>query len=54
MQTGRVFSWRSEKGRGLEADVVLSRSAALVLGYQGEMGSGQRDHSVNAKLRWAF
>jgi outer membrane autotransporter protein len=39
---------------GLEADVVLSRSAALVLGYQGEMGSGQRDHSVNAKLRWAF
>jgi len=39
---------------GLEADVALSRSAALVLGYQGEMGSGQRDHSVNAKLRWAF
>lgn len=39
---------------GLEADVALSRSAALVLGYQGEMGSGQRDHSANVKLRWAF
>ncbi len=39
---------------GLEADVALSRSAALVLGYQGEMGSGQRDHSASVKLRWAF
>jgi len=39
---------------GLEADVALSRTAALVLGYQGEMGSGQRDHSANVKLRWAF
>ena len=39
---------------GLEADVALSRSAALVLGYQGELGSGQRDHSANVKLRWAF
>ena len=39
---------------GLEADVALSRSAALVLGYQGEMGSGQRDHSANVKLRWSF
>ncbi|MDI9853846.1 autotransporter-associated beta strand repeat-containing protein [Comamonas sp. 17RB] len=39
---------------GLEADVALSRSAALVLGYQGEMGSGQRDHSASVKLRWSF
>ena len=39
---------------GLEADVALSRTAALVLGYQGEMGSGQRDHSASVKLRWAF
>ena len=39
---------------GLEADVALSRNAALVLGYQGEMGSGQRDHSASVKLRWAF
>ncbi|MBV7417284.1 autotransporter domain-containing protein [Comamonas sp. CMM03] len=39
---------------GLEADVALSRSAALVLGYQGEMGSGERDHSASVKLRWAF
>ena len=39
---------------GLEADVALSRTAALVLGYKGEMGSGQRDHSANVKLRWAF
>ncbi|WP_313570100.1 autotransporter-associated beta strand repeat-containing protein [Comamonas terrigena] len=39
---------------GLEADVALSRSAALVLGYQGEVGSGQRDHSASVKLRWAF
>jgi len=39
---------------GLESDVALSRTAALVLGYQGEMGSGQRDHSASVKLRWAF
>ncbi|MDI9853845.1 autotransporter domain-containing protein [Comamonas sp. 17RB] len=39
---------------GLEADVALSRTAALVLGYQGELGSGQRDHSASVKLRWAF
>ncbi len=39
---------------GLEADVALSRTAALVLGYQGEMGSGQRDHSASVKLRWSF
>ena len=39
---------------GLEADIVLSRSAALVLGYRGEVGGGQRDHSASMKLRWAF
>ena len=39
---------------GLEGEVALSRTAALVLGYRGELGSGQRDHSANVKLRWAF
>ncbi|MEG2999923.1 MAG: autotransporter domain-containing protein [Comamonas sp.] len=39
---------------GLEGEVALSRTAALVLGYRGELGSGQRDHAANVKLRWAF
>jgi outer membrane autotransporter protein len=39
---------------GLQAEMELSRSAALVLGYNGEYGSGSRDHSANVKIRWAF
>ena len=39
---------------GLQAEMALSRRAALVLGYNGEFGSGNRDHSANVKLRWAF
>ncbi|WP_370682569.1 autotransporter domain-containing protein [Comamonas sp. GB3 AK4-5] len=39
---------------GLEAEMALSRSAALVVGYRGEVGSGQRDHAANVKVRWAF
>ncbi|MEG0053065.1 MAG: autotransporter domain-containing protein, partial [Comamonas sp.] len=39
---------------GLEGEVALSRTAALVLGYRGELGSGQRDHAANVKLRWSF
>ncbi|MDR2327927.1 MAG: autotransporter domain-containing protein [Acidovorax sp.] len=39
---------------GLEGEVALSRRAALVVGYRGEVGSGQRDHSANVKLRWSF
>lgn len=39
---------------GLQAEMELSRSAALVLGYNGEFGGGSRDHSANVKLRWAY
>ena len=39
---------------GLQAEVELSRRAALELGYQGEYGSGTRDHAVNVKMRWAY
>lgn len=39
---------------GLQAEMELSRRAALVLGYNGEFGSGNRDHSANVKLRWAY
>lgn len=39
---------------GLQAEVELSRYAALELGYQGEYGSGMRDHAVNVKMRWAY
>jgi outer membrane autotransporter protein len=39
---------------GLEGEVTLSRTAALVLGYRGELASGQRDHAASVKLRWAF
>ncbi|MDR3004474.1 MAG: autotransporter domain-containing protein [Acidovorax sp.] len=39
---------------GLETEMALSRSAALVMGYRGEVGSGQRDHAASVKLRWAF
>ena len=39
---------------GLEGEVALSRTAALVLGYRGELGSSQRDHAANVKLRWSF
>nr|MBP9941650.1 autotransporter domain-containing protein [Comamonas sp.] len=39
---------------GLQAEVELSRRAALELGYQGEYGSGMRDHAVNVKMRWAY
>ena len=39
---------------GLEAEVALSRSIALSLGYQGELARGQRDHTGKLQLRWAF
>lgn len=39
---------------GLEAELELSRRASLSVGYQGEVGGCSRDHSVKAKLRWAF
>ena len=39
---------------GLEAELELSRNAALVLGYKGEFGSGNRDHSAQVRVRWAF
>ncbi|MBB2778347.1 UNVERIFIED_ORG: outer membrane autotransporter protein [Comamonas terrigena] len=39
---------------GLQAEMELSRRAALVLGYNGEFGGGNRDHSANVKLRWAY
>jgi outer membrane autotransporter protein len=39
---------------GLETEMALSRSAAMVVGYRGEVGSGQRDHAASVKLRWAF
>ncbi len=39
---------------GLQAEVELSRSTALEFGYQGEYGSGSRDHAVNVKMRWAY
>lgn len=39
---------------GLQAEMELSRRAALVLGYNGEFGGGSRDHSANVKLRWAY
>jgi len=38
----------------LQAEMELSRRAALVLGYNGEFGSGNRDHSASVKLRWAY
>lgn len=39
---------------GLEAELELSRRAALVVGYQGEYGNGFRDHAASVKMRWAF
>lgn len=39
---------------GMQADVALSRYAAFELGYQGEYGSGTRDHAAYVKLRWAY
>ena len=39
---------------GLEAELELNRRAALVLGYRGEYGSGNRDHAASVKVRWAF
>ncbi|WP_192407203.1 autotransporter outer membrane beta-barrel domain-containing protein [Comamonas sp. CMM02] len=39
---------------GLQAQMELSRRAALELGYQGEYGSGTRDNAVNVKVRWAY
>jgi outer membrane autotransporter protein len=39
---------------GLQAEVELSRRAALELGYQGEYASGSREHAVNVKMRWAY
>ena len=39
---------------GLQAEVALSRYSALVLGYNGEYGSGSRDQSASVKVRWAF
>lgn len=39
---------------GLQAEVELSRRAALELGYQGEYASGSRDHAMNVKMRWAY
>ena len=39
---------------GLQAEMELSRRAALVFGYNGELGSSNRDHSANLKLRWAY
>ncbi len=39
---------------GLQAEMALSRYSALVLGYNGEFGSGSRDQSANVKVRWAF
>ena len=39
---------------GLQAHMELSRRAALELGYQGEYGSGTREHAVNVKMRWAY
>ena len=35
-------------------DLALSRYSALVLGYNGEYGSGSRDQSASVKVRWAF
>ncbi|MBD7962015.1 autotransporter outer membrane beta-barrel domain-containing protein, partial [Comamonas avium] len=39
---------------GLQAEMALSRYSALVLGYNGEYGSGSRDQSASVKVRWAF
>jgi outer membrane autotransporter protein len=39
---------------GLQAEMALSRSAALALGYNGEYGSGSRHHSASVTVRWAF
>lgn len=38
----------------LEAEMALNRSTSLVLGYKGEFGSGNRDHSAQVRVRWSF
>ena len=38
----------------LEAEMALNRSTSLVLGYKGEFGSGNRDHSAQMRVRWSF
>ena len=38
---------------GLQAEIALSRYSALVLGYNGEYGSGSRAQSASVKVRWA-
>nr|WP_314706974.1 hypothetical protein [uncultured Comamonas sp.] len=39
---------------GLQAEMALSRYSALVLGNNGEYGSGSRDQYASVKVRWAF
>ena len=39
---------------GLGAEMALSRSAAIGLGYAGQYGGGMREHTATLSLRWAF
>ena len=39
---------------GIEGELELSRSAYLLMGYQGEFGGHDRDHSASLKLRKSF
>lgn len=38
----------------VEANIETNTGQVLVLGYQGEFGGGQRNHSAHVKVRWAF
>ncbi len=45
---------RNTASMGLEAELELSRRAALVLGYNGEFGCCNRDDSALVRVRWAY
>lgn len=38
----------------LGLDLAVSRSASLSLGYNGQFGGGNRDHSGTLGVRWRY